>query len=700
MLCVHTLDPRCKKGLFVGHDKYSPSYLVYFPESNKVMKFGNVKFTERFENDSKPTLQAEWADNTERRLSTSFDNRFSTFSTRFDTPFDAFSTPFDIFLNFYGINDNIQYPEEVRPELNQKLEDNVPMPEVNEDIPLPQNVEAALQEHNEENVHNRYPERKRNKPNRLIEDFTNYVDVCYALWNVPNSYQQAIKSDEAQNWQEAMEKEIEAMKQKEVFSVVPLPKGKKCVGSRWVYTIKENPEGEKTYKARFVARGFSQVEGTDYKDTYSPTAKMTTIRVLMQVAIENDMTVHQLDVKTAYLNAPIDCEIYVRQPEGFKEENNDSTLVWRLNRSLYGLKQSGRNWNIVLIQFFERIGFHQSKIDVCLFYRNNKSGIVNVVVWVDDIIIAATSNDLLNTIKNLLKSRFNMKDLGPINFFLGIEFRQTSSSIEMHQKHYLENILKKFEMAECKPRYTPCESKPEAYEEDKDSNSDDNTVRKYREIVGSLVYAMTCSRPDLSWIVTRLSQHLANPSRVEWIMINQVLRYIKGTLDYKLTFKKSTSGLKIQGHSDSDWASSKEDRRSTTGFGFTMNQNGPMIDWKSRKQHTVALSSCEAEYMALTHATQEAMFLTMLSKDFNITTTTPIMIFGDNQGSLDMIKNTSCNDRSKHIDIKHHFIREKYNEGFINVCYIPTAHNVADLFTKPAVRVKLNKFHNKLFGEN
>ena len=224
------------------------------------------------------------------------------------------------------------------------------------------------------------------------------------------------------------------------------------------------------------------------------------------------------------------------------------------------------------------------------------------------------------------------------------------------------------------------------------------TTGSYRKIVGILVYAMTCSRPDLAWVVTKLSQHLANPSGADWMTINHVLRYISTTIEYKMIFKQSKTGLKLLGHSDSDWAANKEDRRSTTGYCFTLNTEGPPVAWKSRKQHTVALSSCEAEYMALTHATQELLFLSMLINDFSIDPKQPITIYGDNQGSLDMVKNPVSNERSKHIDIKHHFPREKYGNGIIDVKYIPTNENVADVFTKPATRQKLEKFKSLLFG--
>ena len=269
----------------------------------------------------------------------------------------------------------------------------------------------------------------------------------------------------------------------------------------------------------------------------------------------------------------------------------------------------------------------------------------------------------------------------------------------MSQSHYLKGVLQRFNMADCKPKSTPCEVKLQAYENEENKKSNDEDTRRYREIVGSLVYAMTCSRPHLAWIVTKLSQHLNNPTEADWITIKHVLRYIKGSLNHKLVFQKSKNGLETIGYSDSDWASSKEDRKSTTGYCFMLNSEGPMISWKSKKQQTVALSSCEAEYMALTAATQEAIFLSNLAKEFGIVTDSPTHIYGDNQGSISLVKNPVNHEKTKHIDIKHHFVREKFSEGVIDVTYVPTSDNVSDLMTKPATKVKLDQFYQKLFGQ-
>ena len=298
----------------------------------------------------------------------------------------------------------------------------------------------------------------------------------------------------------------------------------------------------------------------------------------------------------------------------------------------------------------------------------------------------------------MLKHRFKMKDLGPISWFLGIQFKQTPSGITMNQTFYLKGVLERFQMSDCKPRSTPCEAKPDAYE---DSSDDEEVIveetRKYREIIGSLVYAMSCTRPDLAWVVTKLSQHLAKPSASDWVIVKHVLRYIKSTVEHTLYYSKSKNGLEIEGFSDSDWASSS-DRRSTSGYYFRLNEDGGSVSWKSRKQPTVALSSCEAEYMALVAAAQESIFLRMLTKDFGLITTNPIRIHGDNQGSLSLVKNPVNHQKSKHIDIKYHFIREKQANGDIEVLYVKSADNVADLLTKPANKLKLDQFHQDLFG--
>ena len=364
-----------------------------------------------------------------------------------------------------------------------------------------------------------------------------------------------------------------------------------------------------------------------------------------------------------------------------------------MKKSLYGLKQSGKNWNDFIHKFLIDHGFTQFEADPCVYSFVDSEGFLVMVVWVDDFILTGTSHVFVSRIKQLLMDNFKMKDLGPISNFLGIKFAQSVGGISMSQSTYLQNVLVKFEMADAKPRSTPCETNPSAVNR---SQYEHQSPRRFREIVGSLIYAMTCTRPDLCWVVTKLSQHLDDPSDADWVMVKHVLRYVKGTLQHKLYYSKSESGLLLSGHSDSDWGSSLDDRRSTTGYVFTLNPNGPPISWKSKKQATVALSSCEAEYMALAAATQEALFLHQLLDRF--LNQTSVNVYVDNQGTIALASRRSTEKGSKHIDIRYHFLREQVFSGFLNLLYVPSEDNIADIMTKPCSKVKLQKLRCVLFG--
>ena len=519
------------------------------------------------------------------------------------------------------------------------------------------------------------------------------LDFCCrasTVHTIPKTYKEALGSPEAESWIKAMNEEYDSLNENNTFTLKKLPDGKRAINGRWVYAVKHDNSDKEIFKARYVAKGFTQIHGSDYFDTYSPTAKMTSLRILMQFAAENELIVHQLDVKTAYLHAPIDCEIYMFQPEGYEQSND---LVCKLNKSLYGLKQSGRNWNTLLHTFFVNNSFIQSSGDACVYFTISLS--IIILIWVDDIIVAAKTLGLIIKIKDILKSKFKMKDLGNITNFLGIQFNQLQGNIEMSQCQYVESILLKFGMSNCNPRYTPCELNPSSVVH---SDSFDKSTRRFREIVGSLIYLMTCTRPDLSWTVTKLSQHLAEPTAADWVMVKHVLRYLKGTSDYKLCFTKTNGNLNLLGYTDSDWASSVDDRRSTSGYCFFLNNNGPPVSWKSKKQQTVALSSCEAEYMAIAAATQEATYLCTILKDFQISHE-PVIVYTDSQSALGLVKNPINHTRSKHIDIRYHFVREKAADGIIDFRYVSSDQNVADIMTKALSKHKYNHFKCLLFGK-
>lgn len=657
------LDARCKKGVFVGYDKGSPAYLVFFPESGKIQKFRVVKFLQQ---GIAENLQVGHIHSNETKLNPDVSSEETPQSILSDNNlFHSNGDGESVHVNTLPVNDNDTQT-------------------------------------NSQNT--RYPKRQSVPPAYLKDYVTDTdddqimtnIDYCYRVAAFPQSYKEAIESPECESWKNAMGEEMNSLKVNETFTLTNLPEGRKLVGGRWVFAIKEGSDGSKTYKARFVAKGFSQEKGIDYNETFAPTANLSSLRCLMQIAAQHDLILHQMDVKTAYLNAPIDCEIFMEQPEGFEISSDDGKkLVYKLNKSLYGLKQSGRNWNNMLHSYLLENGYEQNPSEHCLYTKQVGGKMIILLIWVDDILIAASNDMLLNQVKDMLKTKFAMKDLGPLSHFLGIDFEQGDGFVKMSQKRYLTKVLERFQMSDCKPRSTPSELKLETDY----SNENLTDARKYREAVGSLIYAMTCTRPDICWVVTKLSQYLSRPTEAHWVAIKHVLRYIKGTLDHELCYRKCDNDLRLFGYSDADWASSKEDRRSITGYCFSLTECGPLVSWKSRKQPTVALSTCEAEYIALASAVQESLYLSQWLKDIGkLCVHSQVIIFEDNQGAIALSNNPVNRQRSKHIDIRYHFIREVLNKGDVELKYCPTNEMVADIMTKPATKFKLNKFKAFLFG--
>ena len=419
---------------------------------------------------------------------------------------------------------------------------------------------------------------------------------------------------------------------------------------------------------------------------------MSSVRALMNIAAQEDCVVHQMDVKTAYLNADIDCEVYVEQPLGFVQKGkNGEDLVCKLNKSLYGLKQSGRNWCKLLHNFLIDQNFKQSLCDNCVYFKHENNLKTIIIVWVDDIIVCGSNLDCVNIIKDSLSARFKMKDFGMISWLLGIEFIVKPNDIEMNQSKYIEKMLSKFKLADCYAKPIPCDLGIDKLGNNNNSQElADQSL--YREIVGSLIYLMTTTRPEICYSVTRLSQYLSKPTLAHLNSAKYVLKYLKGTINHGLKFIKSNSSLNLIGFSDSDWGGS-QDRRSISGHCFRLSTNSSMISWKSKKQSTVALSSCEAEYIALTHAIQEASFLRQLLADMQGTNKTSADIFVDNQGAINLAKNPVHHQRTKHIDIKYHYIRSHVQDKNIIITYVPSADNIADMFTKPVNKFNLKKFN-------
>lgn len=384
-----------------------------------------------------------------------------------------------------------------------------------------------------------------------------------------------------------------------------------------------------------------------------------------------------------FLNGHLKEEIYMKVPEGIIYEGD---MVCKLNKSLYGLKQSARCWFEEFDKVLKGLNFVESKIDPCIYIQSGNSikDSVYILLYVDDLLIVTGNDQKLADIKNKLKNRFEMVDLKEIKLFLGMRIIRRDNSISMDQSSYILNILNKFQMTNCKPAATPIDEKVDHIAMKVD---DDQCNAPIRSAIGCLMYLMLCTRPDLCYAVNTLSQYSNKQNSTLWTNIKRVLRYLKGTVNLKLIYEKDESADVLTGFSDSDWGGQEgTDRRSTTGFVFKL--YGKAITWNTKRQKTVAASSTEAEYMALYESVREAMYLRQFCQSMHVDILDPITIYEDNQGCISIANNATCNKRTKHIDVKYHLIRERIVANEIVVSYIPTEHQDADSFTKALPRIK------------
>ena len=373
---------------------------------------------------------------------------------------------------------------------------------------------------------------------------------------------------------------------------------------------------------------------------------------------------------------------------------NGTQIVCKLIKRLYGLKQSPRNWSSTLSQWLAEHGFTQAKSDAGVFVSTTSHGTYILVVYVDDIIIVGPSIDWICNFKAIIQQKFSIKDLGQAEWILGISvsYDKKNKTLKLQQSKYIDDLLCRFGMVDCKPASTPAVS---GMVLGASSKLDEVAAKKYRSLVGSLLYAATSTRPDIAYSVSYLSRFMANPDVQHLSAAKRVLRYLKGTKEKGLVYSGNAAAKSLIGYSDADWAGDSE-RRSTSGYVFFM--HGATISWKSQRQQTVALSTAESEYMALCSAAKEATFLTNLGKEIGCLQTEPCTIYDDNQSCIFLAKNPVSNSRTKHIDIQYHFTREKVATKDIDIVYCPSEEMIADIMTKPLALVLHEKLSNTMLS--
>ncbi|KAD3067313.1 hypothetical protein E3N88_35193 [Mikania micrantha] len=499
--------------------------------------------------------------------------------------------------------------------------------------------------------------RSHNRRERVLIDVENSnfdMEVAFLSQIEPSKYQEALKDN---NWVEAMQDELLQFKRQNVWTLCPLPDGKYPIGTRWVFRNKTDDRGIIIKnKARLVVQGYCQEEGIDYDETFAPVARLEAIRLFLAFAISHNIKVYQMDIKSAFLYGTIKEEVYVCQPPGFDDVHHPD-WVYKLDKALYGLKQAPRAWYDTLSQFLLSNNFSRGTIDKTLFIKRVDKELLLVQIYVDDIIFGSTKQSMCEQFSKLMSSKFEMSALSELKTFLGLQVKQTPHGTFIHQSKYVKDLLNKFDMNDCKIISTPMATSPGICSDD---NGEPVDQTLYRCMIGSLMY-LTASRPDIMYATCVCARYQSAPKQSHLSFVKRILRYLKGTPVLGIWYPANQI-CKLVGFTDSDYAGCSLTRKSTSGGCQFF--AGCLVSWQSKKQTSVSNSTAEAEYIAAAHCTAQILWLQYQLLDFGITELkTPLLI--DSEAAKNIIKNPVYHSKTKHIEIRHHFIRDCFEKGLI-----------------------------------
>lgn len=533
----------------------------------------------------------------------------------------------------------------------------------------------------------------------------------------PSSYSEAMMSKDREKWRTAAKAEFDgcvAMKTWELVKRSSLPQDTNIIPVKWVFKIKTDENGVVTkYKARITPKGFKQKHGIDYFEVFANTGKYKTLRVTLSIAARRNLKLRQLDVPQAFTQAPLDEDVYMEMPEGFEQDG----MVCHLKKSLYGLKQSPRNWYLLCSAFIvDSLHFRATVSDPCLFYKQTRTGrLMYLFLFVDDMKVGVEDPDEpeWEECQQLLEKRFNITDLGECRFMLGMRITRdrVAKTIKLDQELYITKALERFGLSECKITPTPgvqtssksvtrrvtstksesddsVISPPLVREGDTDEKSEQPIdVLLYQEKIGTLLYAAISTRPDIAFAVNRLAQHMLAPTVAHGKACDRIFRYLAGTKSHGLLFGRCSNSSDekrdeafISAYADADWGSDPTNRKSVTGWVAML--NGDPVSWASKRQKVVAQSSCESELYAEAAAMNEMKWLSGLLKELGIHMTKTPLLFGDNQSAQALTINGVKSEQTKHIDIKYQYVTDEVKKGNIELQWISTTQQLADILTK------------------
>jgi hypothetical protein len=489
------------------------------------------------------------------------------------------------------------------------------------------------------------------------------------------------------DWVLAMQEELNNFTRNEVWHLVPRP-NQNVVGTKWVFRNKQDEHGVVTRnKARLVTKGYSQVEGLDFGETYAPVARLESIRILLAYATYHGFKLYQMDVKSAFLNGPIKEEVYVEQPPGF-EDSEYPNHVYKLSKALYGLKQAPRAWYECLRNFLITNGFKVGKADPTLFTKTIAKDLFVRQIYVDDIIFGSTNKSTCEEFSRIMIQKFEMSMMGELKYFLGFQVKQLQDGTFISQTKYIQYILTKFGMKDAKPIKTPMGTNGHL---DLDMGGKSVYQKVYRSMIGSLLY-LCASRPDIMLFVCMCARFQADPKEVHLRAVKRIMRYLVYTPKFGLWYPKGST-FDLIGYSDADWAGCKIDRKSTSGTCQFLGRS--LVSWASKKQNSVALSTAEAEYIAADHCCAQLLWMRQTLRVYGYKLS-KVPLLCDNGSAIRMADNPAEHSRTKHIDIRYHFLRDHQQRGDIEIAYVSTKEQLADIFTKPLDEKTFSKLRNEL----
>lgn len=537
----------------------------------------------------------------------------------------------------------------------------------------------------------------------LVDDDLADLLVAEARLNGdPTTFDEAVNGPDGAVWRAAIDTELAALLKNETWELVKrrnVPSDKRVLSCFYVFKTKRGADREiLKRKARLVVRGNRQRAGIDYGDIFAPVVGLKALRVTVAMAAAKGWVIDHVDVESAFLQSDLDIDVYMQVPQGMCCVDDDGDeLVCLLHKSLYGLKQAPKLWHDTLAQHLTvDQGLQQARSAPCVYVQRDDDGSVNAVilVYVDDIIPAGKTQGIVDEFKRKLAARFKITDGGALSWCLGIQVSRNQHSITLTQEAYSETILQRFRMGDSLPKDTPLVEGAHLERPNKDDEPANGTL--YRSIVGALGYLVSCTRPDLATAVSQLARGFQAPTKRHFEAAKRVLRYLRGTTALGLTYSIINGDNIPVGYADASYAEDVTERKSTSGYVFMM--NGGAISWGSKLQSVIAQSTQEAEYIAANYATREALYLRALLKDLDLSVEEATTIYEDNVGCIKLAEQESVNERTKHIDVSFHFIRDHIQRKDIKMVYLPTAKMLADMMTKNLGKVKLHDLRTKVHG--